>query len=55
MPGPLGSLVEFMLRDMSMANETSIFITDAQREARVMRLRVLSPNWKSRSKDCKRR
>jgi len=33
MTGPVGSLVEAMLRNMSMANETSIFITDAQREA----------------------
>lgn len=34
MPGLLGSLVDVMLRDMSMANERSIFITDPQREAR---------------------
>jgi sulfotransferase len=33
MTGPVGSLVEAMLRNMSMANETSIFITDVQREA----------------------
>ena len=33
MTGPVGSLVEAMLRNMSMANETSIFISDAQREA----------------------
>ena len=33
MTGPVGSLVEAMLRNMSMSNETSIFITDAQREA----------------------
>jgi sulfotransferase len=33
MTGPVGSLVDAMLRSMSMANETSIFITDAQREA----------------------
>jgi sulfotransferase len=33
MTGPVGSLIEAMLRNMSMANETSIFITDAQREA----------------------
>jgi sulfotransferase len=33
MTGPVGSLVDVMLRNMSMANETSIFITDAQREA----------------------
>jgi sulfotransferase len=33
MSGPVGSLVEAMLRNMSMANETSVFITDAQREA----------------------
>ena len=33
MTGPVGSLVEAMLRNMSMGNETSIFITDAQREA----------------------
>jgi sulfotransferase len=33
MTGPVGPLVEAMLGNMSMANETSIFITDAQREA----------------------
>jgi sulfotransferase len=33
MTGPVGSLVEAMLRNMSMSNETAIFITDAQREA----------------------
>jgi len=33
MTGPVGPLVEAMLRNMSMGNETSIFITDAQREA----------------------
>ena len=33
MTGPVGSLVDAMLRNMSMANETSIFISDAQREA----------------------
>jgi len=33
MTGPVGSLVDSMLRNMSMANETSIFITDKQREA----------------------
>ena len=33
MTGPVGSLVEAMLRNMSMSNETSIFISDAQREA----------------------
>jgi sulfotransferase len=32
MTGPVGSLVETMLRNMSMSNETSIYITDAQRE-----------------------
>jgi sulfotransferase len=32
MTGPVGSLVEAMLRNMSMSNETSIYITDAQRE-----------------------
>lgn len=32
MTGPVGSLVEAMLRNMSMSNETSIFISDAQRE-----------------------
>lgn len=31
--GPVGPLVEAMLRNMSMGNETSIFISDAQREA----------------------
>src|SRR5437868_5785732 len=33
MTGPVGSLVEAMLRNMSMSNETAIFISDAQREA----------------------
>ena len=33
MTGPVGSMVDVMLRNMSMANETSIFITDKQREA----------------------
>jgi sulfotransferase len=33
MTGPVGSLIEAMLRNMSMGNETSIFISDAQREA----------------------
>ena len=33
MSGPVGSLVDAMLRNMSMSNETSIFITDAQRKA----------------------
>jgi sulfotransferase len=33
MTGPVGSLVDAMLRAMSMSNETAIFITDAQREA----------------------
>ena len=33
MTGPVGSLVEAMLRAMSMSNETAIFISDAQREA----------------------
>src|SRR3954463_1913836 len=33
MTGPVGSLVDAMLRNMSMSNETSIFITDAQRKA----------------------
>ena len=33
MTGPVGSLVDAMLRSMSMSNETSIFITDAQRRA----------------------
>jgi sulfotransferase len=33
MTGPVGSLVESMLRSMSMSNETAIFISDAQREA----------------------
>ena len=31
--GPVGSLVEAMLRNMSMSNETAVFITDRQREA----------------------
>jgi sulfotransferase len=33
MTGPVGSLVDGMLRSMSMNNETAIFITDAQRRA----------------------
>lgn len=33
MTGPVGSLVDGMLRTMSMSNETAIFITDAQRRA----------------------
>ncbi len=33
MTGPVGSMTEALLRNMSMANETSIFITDEQREA----------------------
>ena len=33
MTGPVGSLVDATLRNMSMSNETSIFITDAQRKA----------------------
>lgn len=33
MTGPVGSLVDTMLRSMSMSNETAIFINDAQREA----------------------
>jgi sulfotransferase len=33
MTGPVGSLVEAMQRNMSMGNETSIFITETQREA----------------------
>jgi sulfotransferase len=33
MTGPVGSLVEAMLRGMSMSNETAIFISDDQREA----------------------
>jgi sulfotransferase len=33
MTGPVGSLVDAMLRSMSMNNETGIFITDAQRRA----------------------
>lgn len=32
MTSPVGSLVEAMLRSMSMSNETAIFISDAQRE-----------------------
>ena len=32
MTGPVGPLVEAMLRNMSMSNETSIYISDAQRE-----------------------
>jgi sulfotransferase len=32
MTGPVGSLVEAMLRGMSMNNETAVFITDAHRE-----------------------
>src|SRR3954454_9251943 len=33
MTGPVGSLVDAMLRSMSMNNETAIFITDEQRRA----------------------
>jgi len=33
MTGPVGSLVEAMLRSMSMSNETAIFISDPQGEA----------------------
>src|SRR5215475_3957017 len=33
MTGPAGSLVEAMLRAMSMNNETAIFLNDRQREA----------------------
>jgi sulfotransferase len=33
MTGPVGSLVEALLRAMSMSNETAVFINDAQREA----------------------
>src|ERR1700750_1936942 len=33
MTGPVGSLVDGMLRTMSMNNETAIFISDAQRRA----------------------
>ncbi len=33
MTGPVGSMVDVLMRNMSMNNETSIFITDAQREA----------------------
>jgi sulfotransferase len=33
MTGPVGSLVDGMLRTMSMSNETAIFISDAQRRA----------------------
>jgi sulfotransferase len=33
MTGPVGSLIDAMLRNMSMSNETSIFITDVQRRA----------------------
>lgn len=33
MTGPVGSMTEALLRNMSMANETSVFITDAQRES----------------------
>jgi sulfotransferase len=33
MTGPVGSLVDNMLRGMSMSNETAIFISDKQREA----------------------
>jgi sulfotransferase len=33
MTGPVGSLVDAMLRSMSMNNETAIFISDAQRRA----------------------
>ena len=40
MTGPVGSLVDAMLRTMSMNNETAIFITDAQRRA-IMREHLL--------------
>jgi sulfotransferase len=33
MTGPVGSMVESLLRSMSMNNEFAVFITDAQREA----------------------
>jgi sulfotransferase len=33
MTGPMGSMVDAMLRVMSMSNETAVFITDQQREA----------------------
>jgi sulfotransferase len=33
MTGPVGSLVDVMLRSMSMSNEAAIFISDAQRRA----------------------
>src|SRR3954453_7034449 len=33
MTGPVGSLVDGMMRTMSMSNETAIFITDPQRRA----------------------
>jgi sulfotransferase len=33
MTGPVGSMIEALLRNMSMSNEFSVFITDAQREA----------------------
>jgi sulfotransferase len=33
MTGPVGSMTEALLRNMSMANETSVVITDAQRES----------------------
>lgn len=33
MTGPVGSMIEALLRNMSMSNELAIFITDAQREA----------------------
>ena len=33
MTGPVGGMVEALLRNMSMKNEFSVFITDAQREA----------------------
>ncbi len=33
MTGPVGSLVDNMLRGMSMSNETAVFISDKQREA----------------------
>ena len=33
MTGPVGSLIDAMLRSMSMNNETAIFITDEQRRA----------------------
>ena len=47
MTGPVGSLVDAMLRSMSMNNETAIFISDAQRRA----ILGLVNDWDSKDYD----